>query len=193
MFGQFLEACRAAQEARRAVAKAASNAAPALQLTASLPRAALFPNPNDMVAARTADSPLHVLNGTHPQQHCPTCGIAINEHHNIVLVVSLQHANHVSFVLDNQLILARLLAIFTALTAYCHALIYLHNFLAIIPIVVILTLFVLMYTNGLGGNIGMGSGVPLAYLVFNWGMRRIMDHGHSQWGGTGLSVHWWWR
>ena len=61
MFGQSLEVRRAAQEARRAVAKAASNAAPALQLAASLPRAALFPNPNDMAAASTADTATGVI------------------------------------------------------------------------------------------------------------------------------------
>jgi hypothetical protein len=61
MLGQPLEVCRAAQEARRAVAKAASNAAPALQLEASLPRAALFPNPNDMAAASMADTAMNVI------------------------------------------------------------------------------------------------------------------------------------
>ena len=61
MFGQPLEVCRAAQEARRAVVKAASNAAPALQLAASLPCAALFPNPNDMAAASTAGTATNVI------------------------------------------------------------------------------------------------------------------------------------
>jgi hypothetical protein len=94
---------------------------------------------------------------------------------------------------DNQPILARLHAIFAALMAYQRVLIYLHNLLAIVPIMVILMLLVPLYTDGLGGNIGMGSGIPLAYLVFNQGMRRIMNHGHSWRGGTGPSVHWWWR
>jgi hypothetical protein len=61
MFGQPLEVCRTAQEARRAVAKAALNAAPALQLAASLPRAALFPNSNDMAVASTADMAMGVI------------------------------------------------------------------------------------------------------------------------------------
>ncbi len=61
VFGQPLDFCRAAQEARRAVVKAASNAAPALQLAASLPCAALFPNPNDMAAASMADTALGVI------------------------------------------------------------------------------------------------------------------------------------
>jgi hypothetical protein len=51
MFGQSLEVRCAAQEARRVVAKAASNAAPALQLMASLPGATLFTNPNDLLPA----------------------------------------------------------------------------------------------------------------------------------------------
>ncbi len=61
MFGQPLEACRTAQEVRKAVAKAAFNAAPALQLTASLPCAALFSNHNDMVAASMADMAMGVI------------------------------------------------------------------------------------------------------------------------------------
>ncbi len=61
MFGQSLEVCRTAQEARRAVAKAASNAAPALQLAASLIRAALFPDPNDIAAASLADMATDVI------------------------------------------------------------------------------------------------------------------------------------
>jgi hypothetical protein len=61
MFGQSLEVHRTAQEARRAVAKAASNAAPALQLAASLPRAALFPDPNDMATASMADTATDVI------------------------------------------------------------------------------------------------------------------------------------
>jgi hypothetical protein len=61
MVGQPLEVCRAAQEARRAVAKAASNATPALQLAAFLPRASLFPNPNDLAAASTADTATGVI------------------------------------------------------------------------------------------------------------------------------------
>jgi hypothetical protein len=66
MFGQSLKVRRTAQEARRVVAVDALNTAPAHQLAASLPRAALFPNPNDMAAASMADSLLHVPNGTHP-------------------------------------------------------------------------------------------------------------------------------
>jgi hypothetical protein len=61
MVGQPLEVCRAAQEARRAVAKAASNAAPALQLAASLPRASLFPNTNGLAAASSADTAMGVI------------------------------------------------------------------------------------------------------------------------------------
>jgi hypothetical protein len=61
MFGQPLEVCRAAQEARRAVAKAALNAEPALQLAVSLPCAALFANPNDMATVSTADTAMGVI------------------------------------------------------------------------------------------------------------------------------------
>jgi hypothetical protein len=62
MFGQSLEVCRTAQEARRVAAKAALNAAPALlQLAASLPRAVHFPNPNDMAAASMADMATGVI------------------------------------------------------------------------------------------------------------------------------------
>jgi hypothetical protein len=83
---------------------------------------------------------------------------------------------------------ARSFAIFAALTACCRALVYLHDLLAIGPIVVILTLLVPMYTVGLGDNTGTGGGIPSAYSVFNRGMRRIMDHGHGRRGGTGPSV-----
>jgi hypothetical protein len=61
MVGQPLEVCHTAQKARRAVAKAVLNAAPALQLAASLPRAICFPNPNDMAAASTADTLMGVI------------------------------------------------------------------------------------------------------------------------------------
>jgi hypothetical protein len=61
MFDQPLEVCPAAQEARRVVAKAESNAAPALQLAASLPSAALFPNPNDMATVSTANMATGVI------------------------------------------------------------------------------------------------------------------------------------
>ncbi len=61
MFGQPLEICHAAQKIKWAVAKAVSNAAPALQLAASLPHVALFLNPNDMAAASTADVVIGVI------------------------------------------------------------------------------------------------------------------------------------
>jgi hypothetical protein len=61
MFGQPLEVRRTAQEARRAVAKAALNAAQALQLAASLPHATLFPNSNDMAVTSTADTAMGVI------------------------------------------------------------------------------------------------------------------------------------
>jgi hypothetical protein len=61
MFGQPLEVRCTAQEARKVVAKAAFNAAPALQLAASLPRAALFSNCNDMVAVSMADISMGVI------------------------------------------------------------------------------------------------------------------------------------
>ena len=92
MFGQSLEVRRAAQEARRAVAKAASNAAPTLQLAASIPRAALFPDPNDMAAASTADTATDVIPPlpTLAQAEAAVSVIfeVITEHHCATLVLT---------------------------------------------------------------------------------------------------------
>jgi hypothetical protein len=92
MFGQSLEVHCPAQEARRAVAKAASNAATALQLAASLPRAALFPNPNDMAAASTADTATDVIPPlpTLTQAEAAVLFIfeVITEHHCATLVLA---------------------------------------------------------------------------------------------------------
>ncbi len=60
------------------------------------------------------------------------------------------------------------------LKLYHRALLYLHELLHAGPILIILTLFTILYTIGLGDNTGASSGVPSAYSVFNRGMRRIL-------------------
>ena len=60
------------------------------------------------------------------------------------------------------------------LKLYHRTLLYLHELLHAGPILIILTLFLLLYTIGLGDNTGASSGVPSAYSVFNRGMRRIL-------------------
>ncbi|KAK1738448.1 SAYSvFN domain-containing protein [Skeletonema marinoi] len=60
------------------------------------------------------------------------------------------------------------------LKLYHRTLLYLHELLHAGPILIILTLFTLLYTIGLGDNTGANSGVPSAYSVFNRGMRRIL-------------------
>ena len=60
------------------------------------------------------------------------------------------------------------------LKLYHRTLLYLHELLHAGPILIILTLFILLYTIGLGDNTGASSGVPSAYSVFNRGMRRIL-------------------
>lgn len=61
-----------------------------------------------------------------------------------------------------------------SLKLYHRTLLYLHELLHAGPILVILTLFTLLYTIGLGDNTGASSGVPSAYSVFNRGMQRIL-------------------
>lgn len=64
--------------------------------------------------------------------------------------------------------------ILIGLKLYHRTLIYLHELLHAGPILIIMTLFLLLYTIGLGENTGASSGIPSAYSVFNRGMRRIL-------------------
>lgn len=64
--------------------------------------------------------------------------------------------------------------ILIGLKLYHRALIYLHELLHAGPILIIMTLFLLLYTIGLGENTGASSGIPSAYSVFNRGMQRIL-------------------
>ena len=90
------------------------------------------------------------------------------------LLSSARRADHAKFASDHRSLFAKSAAILAGLRAYHRALVYLHDLLAIGPIVVILTLFGLMYTIGLGDNTGASGGVPSAYSVFNRGMRRLL-------------------
>ncbi|KAL3792717.1 hypothetical protein ACHAW5_005822 [Stephanodiscus triporus] len=71
-------------------------------------------------------------------------------------------------------IVVRSIATLATLYVYRRALLYLHDLLAIGPLVVITTLLILLYTIGLGENTGAAGGVPSAYSVFNRGMKRLL-------------------
>ncbi|KAL3758984.1 hypothetical protein ACHAWU_003055 [Discostella pseudostelligera] len=79
-----------------------------------------------------------------------------------------------SFVTTHKILLAKSSLALIALRIYYHTLIYLHDLLSAGPLIIILTLFTLLYTIGLGDNTGAGSGIPSAYSVFNRGVRRIL-------------------
>ncbi|KAL7492086.1 hypothetical protein ACHAWT_001705 [Skeletonema menzelii] len=70
--------------------------------------------------------------------------------------------------------IGKAILIMIGLKLYHRTLLYLHELLHAGPILIILTLFILLYTIGLGDNTGASSGVPSAYSVFNRGMRRIL-------------------
>lgn len=79
-----------------------------------------------------------------------------------------------SFVITHKILLAKSCAAMLAVRIYYRTLLYVHDLLAAGPLFVIATLFILLYTIGLGDNTGAGSGIPSAYSVFNRGVRRIL-------------------
>ena len=79
-----------------------------------------------------------------------------------------------SFMIANKVALCKTCIVLIALLLYRRALIYLHDLLAIGPLVVIITLLTVLYTVGLGDDTGANSGVPSAYSVFNKGMARLL-------------------
>ncbi len=79
-----------------------------------------------------------------------------------------------SFLVTHKTLLAKsFLAIF-ALRIYYLTVLYLHELLSAGPLVIIATLFTILYTIGLGENTGASSGIPSAYSVFNRGVQRIL-------------------
>ncbi|KAL7427415.1 hypothetical protein ACHAXH_000838 [Discostella pseudostelligera] len=78
------------------------------------------------------------------------------------------------FIITHKILLAKSSIALFALRIYYLTLIYLHDLLSAGPLIIILTLFTLLYTIGLGDNTGAGSGIPSAYSVFNRGVRRIL-------------------
>ena len=79
-----------------------------------------------------------------------------------------------SFMIANKVALCKTCIVLIALLLYRRALVYLHDLLAIGPLVVIITLLTVLYTVGLGDDTGANSGVPSAYSVFNKGMARLL-------------------
>lgn len=80
-----------------------------------------------------------------------------------------------SFIITNRVILYKTCITLIALIMYHRALLYLHDLLAIGPLVIIITLLTVLYTVGLGDNTGAAdSGIPSAYSVFNKGMARLL-------------------
>ncbi len=75
---------------------------------------------------------------------------------------------------QHKLTIGKASLILIALKLYHRTLLYLHELLHAGPILIILTLFFLLYTIGLGENTGASSGIPSAYSVFNRGMTRIL-------------------
>ena len=79
-----------------------------------------------------------------------------------------------SLVVTHKTLLAKSFVTIFALRLYYRTVLYLHDLLAAGPLVIIVTLFILLYTIGLGDNTGASSGIPSAYSVFNRGVRRIL-------------------
>jgi hypothetical protein len=86
----------------------------------------------------------------------------------------LNVATITSFIITNKFILYKSTIILIALLLYHRTLLYLHDLLAIGPLVLIVTLLTVLYTVGLGDNTGATSGIPSAYSVFNKGMARLL-------------------
>ena len=95
----------------------------------------------------------------------------------LLIIKSTQKLNIVtfaSFIITNKVTLCKTCIILIALLLYHRALLYLHDLLAIGPLVIIVTLLTVLYTVGLGDNTGANSGIPSAYSVFNKGMARLL-------------------
>lgn len=86
----------------------------------------------------------------------------------------LQQYCNIQSIQQNKRTIGKAILIMIGLKLYHRTLLYLHELLHVGPILIILTLFILLYTIGLGDNTGASSGVPSAYSVFNRGMRRIL-------------------
>jgi len=87
---------------------------------------------------------------------------------------TLNVATITSFIIANKITLFKSCLTLISLLLYRRALIYLHDLLAIGPLVIIVTLLTVLYTVGLGDNTGANSGIPSAYSVFNKGMARLL-------------------
>ena len=74
----------------------------------------------------------------------------------------------------HKILLAKSFLTIIALRLYYLTVLYLHELLSAGPLVIITTLFTILYTIGLGDNTGASSGIPSAYSVFNRGVQRIL-------------------